>query len=438
MFGQVLGKATEVLGKAFLLAGVLPALVLIGGASAILFGLPSLAALARTAGAAALADALLLLVAVLAIAVVIFVPRSRLVEFIEAMPGDGPIRWLRERLIARQLRLKRKVSLVREAFAQQVTAVKWCAERQFDDPGDAPPQKLPWWRVAFRAGTARRTLARLARRSGVLSPRQCRRISNGLLALYAFAASNLHDPRWRTEAAVWKALLQGETEAAARDALDQVAHFDERRWQAEWVRAQAQPKKEKYLQPTEFGNVMASLGDYADERYGIETATLWGRIWWLLPESDRREIGDQRVVTEALVVLWYVLVALLVLAAGQLLFALAQVFFVAPAQHDRLVAPAGTLIAALWLLSLWLAAVLAYRLSVYSLDGLVQKVKSLVDVYHLKLLSTLGLQPKTIGEVHVLLTELGRFITTGEQRDDNRQLAAAPQKVAASSPQGPG
>lgn len=50
------------------------------------------------------------------------------------------------------------------------------------------------------------------------------------------------------------------------------------------------PSKEKYLQSTDLGNVIAEYEYYSKEQYNMDFETFWSRIWYMLPEEVKKDI----------------------------------------------------------------------------------------------------------------------------------------------------
>lgn len=426
MFGQILGKATDLLGKAFILAGAIPAMVLLFGFGVLTSGTASIEAMTRAADAKSLTDALAWLVSVLALGAVLFVLRGRLVDFVAAVPGNS-LEGLREFMIARQLRGSVRADRQRTYWTDAVTAARWY-ELDFavaPEPPDTRPSPF-WWHVVRAATRARRELGKFVLfddPTRVLGARACRRVSLGLLALRAYFHEHPDEPAVRDELAAWRGLLHGPSAERVRAALVQVAGYCHRQWFFHWINKQSQPDASQ-IQPTEFGNAIASLGGYAKARYGMQTATLWSRLSCLLPESERKEVAELRTVVEALIVLWFCVLLLF----GYSLVVLAGTLATLPGGGAEAWRPA--LVALLVLIVAATVAPFLYSLALVSLQALIEKIKALVDVYHVKLLQALGLQPKDTGEVIHLLVELDALINQGQKRAVVRELSGPPRSAA--------
>jgi hypothetical protein len=48
------------------------------------------------------------------------------------------------------------------------------------------------------------------------------------------------------------------------------------------------------LLPTRLGNLLRAAEDYSWRRYGLATAVVWARLWLVIPEEAREEIGQAR------------------------------------------------------------------------------------------------------------------------------------------------
>ena len=54
------------------------------------------------------------------------------------------------------------------------------------------------------------------------------------------------------------------------------------------------PKLEDHFQPTLLGNLLSAAEEYPNLRYGLEMSVAWARLWLLLPETTRSELGAAR------------------------------------------------------------------------------------------------------------------------------------------------
>lgn len=54
------------------------------------------------------------------------------------------------------------------------------------------------------------------------------------------------------------------------------------------------PKIEEHFLPTLLGNILRSAEEYPNLRYGLEMSVVWPRLWLLLPETTRSELGAAR------------------------------------------------------------------------------------------------------------------------------------------------
>jgi hypothetical protein len=418
MFAQALGKATDLFGKAFLLAGLVPAaVVLLGlwilGAGSAAVG--QIRALLDSPTASGIALALLVL---LALASMLFVLRARVIGLLESLSWRG-LTALRESLIARQLRRALREDRERERWTETYTAMDWCM-RGFPSGPQPTGLRVPYWCAVAKA--SRRGRAALSRflvfgqQDDVIDARLARRLGDGLLALRIFALAHPSDARAAQEIDAWRRMLAGPDSSVARSALEQAQADCHRQWFLPWKQASKLPDRSQ-MQPTQIGNLMASLGTYAQQRYGISADVLWPRLWCVLPEGERKEVTDLRLQCKALGVLWLCMGILAVAA----LFFLARVAFV---PHADLAESMTQIVVALLVFALAAAGMsLCCGMTALSVEALVDRIKALVDVHHVRLLRSLGLQPADTGEAIRMLAELEALITSGSRRVVVRPLS---------------
>ena len=55
------------------------------------------------------------------------------------------------------------------------------------------------------------------------------------------------------------------------------------------------PANFDHLMPTRVGNILRAAEDYPNDRYGLETITMWSRLWLVMPEEARQEIAHARM-----------------------------------------------------------------------------------------------------------------------------------------------
>lgn len=62
--------------------------------------------------------------------------------------------------------------------------------------------------------------------------------------------------------------------------------------------------EEKYLMPTELGNVLRAAETRPLDKYGLDGVVLWPRLWFVLPDLARKELIDARKRIDATAQLW--------------------------------------------------------------------------------------------------------------------------------------
>jgi hypothetical protein len=69
------------------------------------------------------------------------------------------------------------------------------------------------------------------------------------------------------------------------------------------------PAREKLIMPTSLGNVLRSAESRPKDKYGLDAIVCWPRLWMLLPETARQDLGDTRSLMDAAAIwfLWAVL-----------------------------------------------------------------------------------------------------------------------------------
>ncbi len=85
------------------------------------------------------------------------------------------------------------------------------------------------------------------------------------------------------------------------DQLDTKQLADYLRLDAALMQAPADPR---YLMPTRLGNVLRAAELAPRDRYGLDGVVCWPRLWLLLPENVRDELGQARESLDAAAELW--------------------------------------------------------------------------------------------------------------------------------------
>lgn len=50
-----------------------------------------------------------------------------------------------------------------------------------------------------------------------------------------------------------------------------------------------------YTFPTALGDLISALDDCGQDRYQIDTTTMWDRVWWILPKDAKADVSDARL-----------------------------------------------------------------------------------------------------------------------------------------------
>jgi hypothetical protein len=414
VFGQLGGKAAEALGRAYALAGLLPALLVVGGLWWVLNGSDAVTSLFADVSKGD-GKTLTLFGALLILASVGFtVGRESVVAFFERLPGKAlvPLRSrMTNRALAERQAIAREITL-REA---EYTALSWLPGA--GHPADntqwyvsaAVPQ-TPWPEVKSLSAHARTVADDVAARAleseVSMSLAEVNDIVRGILALYAHVARFPAATEHAQEIAAWSTWQSARAERSK--ILLRAREHVQRELAEPTTRKRSFPEG-LWIMPTRIGNMFSALDDYAQKRYGVPTYLLWQRIWWVLPENDRKEIGEARIIVEGLLCM---AVASAIVAAGALLLAACRLLACWPKCLDG---PAF-LIALAGLGGFALLFVIFYRLAIAAARALVDKVTSLTDLHRLPLLKALWIAPGTPRQELEYFSELKAFWIHGLPR----------------------
>jgi hypothetical protein len=146
--------------------------------------------------------------------------------------------------------------------------------------------------------------------------RQVDVIVSGMFALYRLVS----DPRWGVahppaagEVEAWRQASGSEV----AQAIIVIAKDDVLRRVDKAFAVRGTFGDEHYVFPTALGDLFSALDDYGQNRYGIDTTTLWDRVWWILPREVKADVSDARLSVETLInlIVALVLVGVVVLAS---------------------------------------------------------------------------------------------------------------------------
>jgi hypothetical protein len=421
MFGKLVENATGSLGKSFTVVGLLPALVLLLGIATIFKGPGEVpVALGLLEKGIDVARTAWFILALFAAGIVFFALRGYLVYFQEELPGglfNGVRNWLVRHAIAGRSGQEGELEKLECAY----TALTFFAEAQtvvgYIPPAITDPE-LETVREAWKKAYS--TLDRIAdaypNGPSSVSAEKADEIERGILLLYVFGSRHPDEPFVLEALASWRAFI-GKKNASATACLTLVKDDCQRRIAVIVLRLYELPIP-RWTKPTDFGNCASALADYADKRYGIDTAVLWDRLWWVLPDGDRKEIAESRVMIETLTALSSCFWFLFGISTTVLLVKLMSVIGIGPGLQTA----THGLELLVFSVCFAIAAYFWYRLSVTALQGLVQRIKPLVDVYRLKLLKTLGHVVTTVAEERKIYAELGDFLLQAKPLADDRKI----------------
>jgi hypothetical protein len=417
---------------AFLLAGLLPASLLIGAVGWYQDGRPAIIdAVGRLAHLKDLSHQTLIL---LSVALAFYGARSYLLAFLQTLPSPPLPRGLRHLLLRRQIMQARVARRRVVALEAQLALYYWtglCDDK--DAPEDeacayidknlafleapAPPRWLlatphpltPTVREASRK--ARDTLASLASWTDTIaepsrSAREC--VADALLQL-RFLTANPNVRRGASEEVnVWRSFLLSTPEALP--ILVRFRRSIRRELNDAYLRSRRFPD-EQWIQPTRIGNRLAALDDYASKRYGIDTSTLLIRIWGVTTAEEQKDVADAQLSVETFLT---VAAAFLVLASSVIVIWWRRELIQPYVIDWRTI---GTILGAT------LLSIASYRASVTAFGAVEERILRLVDFKRLAVLEAFGYAaPETVAEERNQLEELRAFFTMGQARSAERRL----------------
>jgi hypothetical protein len=160
-----------------------------------------------------------------------------------------------------------------------------------------------------------------------------------------------------------------------------------------------------WIEPTRLGNIFAALEDYAEKRYGMDTAQLWSRLEAIVPKQQREQIAGYQMALSSLLNANLALCLLAVFAV-----------VIGVGAHDwREWAFAACSFA---------AAYLCQRAALYSASGLREKIEAAVDLNVLRWLRSLGSVPPDADARFLTIQQLGNFFKGGSSLPADFKFAA--------------
>ena len=432
MLGGLLSKISASLGKSFLFAGLFPAAAIMALAACYWLGHAevwrNVTEVATTVSDVKKISAVGMVWLILGFA--LFAVRTWILSRFQIMPIGRWTRWLLRGPLRKREQLKRRHS----KLLWQATSIRW-HERNFAPPKVFQPDWLipPNFATALASSQAARLLLatasanRLTRVQSIkaffcepseapdvrLTTGETSVLITGLGDLYALLASapiNIIRPEIATELREWNAA----TTPRAKSALGIVGDQLIREWTVVRAQYHAYPQG-AWIYPTILGNRIAALADYAMSRYGMDTATMWDRLWWILPASAKQEVSDARLAVEVMTNL----VATLLSLAAFILFA--ETSRLCPS-IDLVPHASSPTRGILYLASTLLLTSICYRGAVFAIEVVASKMCALIDMNRLRLLAGLGLSPATVGEELELFKELQLFLVQASVRSPSRKL----------------
>jgi hypothetical protein len=415
VFSVLFAEFKGVFGKAYLLAGLLPATLLYFGCSWFVVG-GSLTIVFRDFFAESdLKSATLLAIGaqILFIAFALFAARTFLLKYVQTLrPGCAR---LRRYLIRRQLAHRARVQHDRVNLEVRYNSVLWLlGARQQVRPSQLPPGYVvpaPAYAVAC-SREALRACSRLAPH-GFDLPAQPQReevsiIVAGAVAMYACASQDhaaLSGPL-----ADWSTVLQRPLARALLQAVRDDIHRD-----LETVHSSEEGFPDpRWVGPTTLGTQSAVLDDYAKSRYGMHSSTMLTRLLIVLAPEERAALADSRLSVEVLVNLSVAMLLTSGFVALQHLKLFAATLFVGLDWSGRAFAFLSLPLGLAWIF---------YWAAVFAFDSFAEKVTRLIDTNRLALLEKLGFErPERVSEEQALWTELAKFFDYGGGLDGERKL----------------
>lgn len=426
MLASAFGKITSSLGKTYILSGLIPSSIFllyfvlfnktIGDITQIFQR--TLASDDAWKGYAPLGALWLLL------GFIFYAARTPIFSFFQLNPTGFIGRRLVFRRVAQRELLRRKES----EYAWRLTSMLWAMKLDLDrkeigDPPDFVRRLVSTERAIANSERGRVALTRVDRTVGDclrLSVRDSEEIASGIFSLYVLScrAHGLEVERIISqEIESWKFCI-------ASPQADRILEFVQQDLQRLWSSCFSDYKQfgdGPYVFPTELGNRLSVLDDYSEKRYGIDTATFWDRIWWVLPDSARKEVSDARLSLETLVN-----ITAASILASLILTAVGIYDHLLPVIYSNASSPSTIKYILFIAVSLFIS-VLTYRGAILALDVFAGKVTTLIDMYRLNMLEHLGFSPPNVGEELWLHRQLKGFFTQNDQMD-LRSLLVLPSK----------
>lgn len=409
MLGALLGEVKGVLGKSYLLAGVLPAFIFWlgwklarGDFGSLLYNLTKLFQKKSELGAEVfIAGAILF-----GLGLLFFAVRGPLMYLLGGLPRPVPSvvwEWFVRRQASRKNRVRKRI----DRIAWKKDALEW-NQRGFSLAIYRPDAVgLPTAQDAMACSQEARNLlekirARPEEASG-LTWRQKRKVVKGLCALRAWASTKKDQPECQKELQAWKTLSADEP---VKKVLTALAEKYKRLFFRARDRLQRFPTQIG-TKPTSLGNRLAALDEYAYLRYNMDTSTLWVRLRPLLDSKDRDEVANAQLSVQVLLNIGAGLVLLSLLVLVPLYYNYENHNFFLDLSRLSWKQPFFTIIS---LILAWVA----YHSALFAHDAMKEKMVGLIDLYRRKILTTMGFEePESMQEELNLFQNLSYFFKDG-------------------------
>jgi hypothetical protein len=201
---------------------------------------------------------------------------------------------------------------------------------------------------------------------------------------------------------------------ALEERLDRATTIAERAVNRAIALSELSPKEGAWVRPTRFGNRLAAIEDYAKRRYGIDTTTLWVRLWGVLSEDERAEFRHAQQGVAAMVntsLAFFLLAVAIVVTEGRELPSI-------PWQRARVDLRAVSF----FLMATGLSYAI-YRAAVAGVGSMKDVMSRWIDLKRTDVIEKLGYDaPRTVAEERALFEELQDFFAQAGARQPTRQL----------------
>ena len=398
MIGTVYKEAKEIFGKDFVLAGILPAAMLL---FAILWyelgwsNVKSLTATWISSKSEFTSGAIFAVGCLFVTALIVFSVRQPVLNCLRYLPYSF-LRPVRERLRANQFKKLLAIEQELELVEWKYTVAMW-HKRDFA-PGKYTPSFI---RDKSEAQALRESARAREEASSIVSAKLMtlgiegtETLITGLGALHVFLTRNKTvPPEISAEVQQWNDLLNSTPrmgllfELLEARILPQFVDVFEKK--------NAFPSL-RWIQPTALGNEIAALDDYSESRYGIETSALWPRLREVIPAHSRDDVATAEVNIE--------IIANFLIATASISLVVLGTFVWRHHVDSR------GILALVVLIGL---EVLLYRSAVYATGIFRHKVIGLIDVYLLMFLYSMGHRPTTDGQRREILSSLKERFVNG-------------------------